>query len=111
MAAQDGSVDIIKDYERKYNGVPGHPYWVSEPDKDHNAMNKGIKVASGSIIILNSGLAIETLSRINILRPHIPRYSFLIYTSKGKISYPGKIDLYTAIQHIGHPSTSKKNNI
>src|SRR5690554_2050988 len=42
----DGSVAIIKEYEQKYNGVPGHLYWVSEPDKGiYNAMNKGIKVA------------------------------------------------------------------
>src|SRR5690554_2808646 len=65
----DGSVDIIKDYERKFNGAPGHLYWVSEPDKGiYNAMNKGIKVASGEYCnFLNSGdyyISAPTLSTI-----------------------------------------------
>lgn len=47
----DGTLEIIKKYEDKIN------YWVSERDNGiYDAMNKGIKAASGEIInILNCG--------------------------------------------------------
>lgn len=46
----DGTIDIIKKYEDKIN------YWVSEKDKGiYDALNKGLKVASGEYIaILNA---------------------------------------------------------
>lgn len=51
-ASTDGSVEVIKRYESKF----AHLKWVSEPDKGiYNAMNKGIRMASGDYIqILNS---------------------------------------------------------
>ena len=51
-ASTDGSVEVIKRYECKF----AHLKWVSEPDAGiYNAMNKGIRMASGDYIqILNS---------------------------------------------------------
>ena len=52
-ASTDGSVEAIKKYEAKF----AHLRWASESDTGiYNAMNKGIRIASGDYIqILNSG--------------------------------------------------------
>ena len=52
-ASKDNTVDIIKEYEPRFNGTLK---WVSEPDKGlYDAMNKGIRMATGDVIgILNS---------------------------------------------------------
>lgn len=49
----DETIDIVKSYESEFSG---RLKWVSEKDKGiYDAMNKGIKMASGDIIgILNS---------------------------------------------------------
>jgi glycosyltransferase involved in cell wall biosynthesis len=52
-ASTDGGVEVIKKMEPEF----AHLQWVSEPDSGiYNAMNKGIRMASGDYIqILNSG--------------------------------------------------------
>lgn len=52
-ASTDNSVEVIKGFESQF----AHLSWVSEPDSGiYNAMNKGIRMASGDYIqILNSG--------------------------------------------------------
>ena len=57
-ASTDGSVDVIKKYEPQFTCLK----WVSEPDKGiYNAMNKGIRMASGDYIqFLNSADALAS---------------------------------------------------
>ena len=57
-ASTDGSVEVIKKYESEF----AHLKWVSEPDSGiYNAMNKGIRMASGDYIqILNSADALAS---------------------------------------------------
>ena len=51
--SKDNTVDLIKEYESRFKG---RLKWVSEPDSGlYDAMNKGIRMATGDIIgILNS---------------------------------------------------------
>jgi len=51
--SKDDTLEIIKEYEPKYNG---RLRWISEPDKGlYDAMNKGIGMATGDVVgILNS---------------------------------------------------------
>lgn len=52
-ASRDGTVDIIKEYEPRFEG---RMRWVSERDSGiYDAMNKGLRMATGDIVgILNS---------------------------------------------------------
>ena len=51
--SKDGTVEVIKTYEPRFNG---RMRWISEPDKGmYDAINKGIKMAMGDIVgILNA---------------------------------------------------------
>lgn len=51
--SKDGTVDIIHEYEPLFGGKMK---WISEPDKGiYDAMNKGIRMATGEVVgILNS---------------------------------------------------------
>jgi len=111
----DGSVEVIRDYEKQLLSLSLRLslIWLSEKDKGvYNAMNKGIKMATGDYIqILNSGdilanddvivrmneaLSIENTKHLNVNKVD------LIYGNMLKAMPNGKIirdtcgsDLYT----------------
>ena len=88
-ASTDGSVDVIREYENTIkqsvtiNKSGIQLKWVSEPDNGiYNAMNKGIRKASGEYIqILNSGdlIASEdvTSRMLSVLENH--QYCEILY--------------------------------
>ena len=117
----DGTVDIIKSYGDKIDKV------ISEPDKGiYDAMNKGIKLASGDIIgILNSD---DFYANNNIIEKVVKEfedkkvdsvYGDLVYVNAkdtNKIvrywkSKPYKKGLFTKGWHPAHPTFFVKKEI
>jgi glycosyltransferase involved in cell wall biosynthesis len=116
--SNDGSVEVIKEYEKQYNGIENSLYWVSEPDKGiYNAMNKGIKVAKGEYcLFLNSGdwliekIGLKTIFDLVLGEDII--YCDLQYSNFKTISYPDHITLrHFMAGTIGHPSSFTKTDV
>jgi glycosyltransferase involved in cell wall biosynthesis len=93
----DGSVAIIKQNEDKIT------YWVSEPDKGiYNAMNKGIKKASGTyLLFLNGDDYLINNKVIEENSVHLKNkdliYFDIIYETENKsrkVTYPDKLNFY-----------------
>lgn len=92
----DGTVDIIKKYADRI------AYWVSEPDKGiYDAMNKGIKVATGEWInFMNAGDSFVNHDSIHSLASS--------FRDENKIVYGYIIKLYEKCKSYGRP-IKKKN--
>lgn len=71
--SKDGSIDVIKEYESRISK------WISEPDKGiYNAMNKGIKIASGEYLhFLNAGDRLASKDVLEIMFLSNPQTSFI----------------------------------
>lgn len=72
----DGSVDIIKDYVTKIDGV----IWVSEKDSGiYDAMNKGVEKATGEYLyFLNGGDCLASENALEEVVPHLEDSDFIV---------------------------------
>ncbi len=77
----DGSVEVIKKYSDSVDFPHRISKWVSERDSGiYNAMNKGIKMSSGSIIgLVNSGDTLIFGALDNILEIHEKKTDSILY--------------------------------
>ena len=101
--SKDGTVDLLKSYEPKFNGWMR---WISEPDKGmYDAINKGIKMATGDVVgILNADDVLATddtlahiASAFEQKEPPVPRSPFPV---------PQRIDaLYADIRFVKEGET------
>jgi glycosyltransferase involved in cell wall biosynthesis len=107
----DGSVDVIKQYSDRVN------YWVSEPDKGiYNAMNKGIRKATGEYcLFLNSGdkftdkYILNKVFSISFSEDLV--YGNTLYDNMCQ-SYPENISLtYLISKSLPHQSTFIKKSL
>jgi glycosyltransferase involved in cell wall biosynthesis len=115
-ASTDGSTELLKKHSEKLK------YWVSEPDNGiYNAMNKGIKIASGEyLLFLNSGDYLsgrDTLEKISgyINDEDIIYGNGILETKDGKfllLEIPESPGLeYFSSNSLHHPSTLIKKRL
>ncbi|RZK26907.1 MAG: glycosyltransferase [Flavobacterium sp.] len=110
--SNDGSKELIEQHASKFT------YWVSEPDAGiYNAMNKGIKVASGEFLLfLNSG---DTLYQFNTLanaKSLINGYADIYYgdiiSNNIRRTFPKQLTFSFFLEHsISHQASFIKRSL
>jgi glycosyltransferase involved in cell wall biosynthesis len=121
--SSDNTLDIIKKYEVEFKG---NFKWISEPDRGlYDAMNKGIKLASGDIIgLINSDdlfcdeQAIEKVMMAFNQSPKLDSvYADLYYVSQHNTDnivrkwISGKQRLFNSGWHPAHPTLYLKKSV
>ena len=93
-ASTDGTLEIIKAYEPKFEG---RMRWMSEPDFGiYDAMNKGIAMAKGDVVgLLNSD---DYFSNFNVLRTIANRFA----------KYPDIDAVYADVRYVQWSDTTRQ---
>ena len=113
--SSDGSKKVIESHADKLT------YWLSEPDEGiYNAMNKGIKIASGEyLLFINSGDLLKSPSTIENAFPYLIS-SDIVYGNLELIKeervitckFPSKLTFqYLYRGWLPHPSTFIKKSL
>jgi glycosyltransferase involved in cell wall biosynthesis len=92
----DNTLDIIKEYEPKFDG---RMKWISEPDEGiYDAMNKGIRMATGDLVgILNSD---DFYSHNNVISDVINHFhNTICEVVYGDIVYINSIDTNKIVRY------------
>lgn len=108
--SNDGSKELIEEYQDEIS------YWVSEPDKGvYNAMNKGIRIATGDFVIfMNSGDRFNSNTIIAEITPEFNSKFDIYYgnnyketeSSKRLKTYPEKLSFsFFYSSSLNHQST------
>lgn len=96
----DGTVDVVRGYERKYRERGMELRWVSERDRGiYDAMNKGIAMATGDVVgILNSDDFFCTPDVLEVVAGALQRGEGLdaVY---GDVHYVDPKDLSRVVRH------------
>ena len=94
--SNDNTIDIIKEYEPKFNGKMR---WISEKDSGlYDAMNKGIRMATGDVVgILNSDDIFSAADVLDKIKQHFLKNSTdAVY---GDVRYVKADDLTVPVRH------------
>ncbi|MBE8722312.1 glycosyltransferase family 2 protein [Sphingobacterium pedocola] len=113
-SSNDGSKDVLESNDRIDK-------WISEKDSGvYDAMNKGVKMATGQyILFLNSGDILYTSQTLENIFPNLNDvdllYGDLAFDNIGKpviFNYPEKLSIKFLFESsLGHPSTFIKKDL
>lgn len=116
----DSTLNIVKDYEQKFNQAGKEYIWISEKDKGiYDAMNKGIRMATGELIgIINSDDNYELEAVKNIVEAFENDDSYDVYHGLLKYFNSNKLHMIRGCSSdnlkkhmIEHPACFVKKSI
>lgn len=93
--SKDNTMDIVKEYESRFNG---RLLWLSEKDKGlYDAMNKGIKMATGEVIgMLNSD---DFFTSNSVIKNVVDNFSNEIDAIYGDVHFVNPSDLNKSVRY------------
>lgn len=111
-ASTDGTLEIIKNYQEKFEQKGIRYRFISEPDKGlYDAMNKGVRLANGDYIVFaNSGDwldldAVKTFTDVYEKTKYDFGYGSIEYIGKKRYVKKSRKDKFISSRNWNHPSS------